>query len=195
MYGTLFCTHYICRALLRFTPQDPVQHNLVLRWNGKPLSRNPVRLLPKQLDNQIHVNHHQQQQQSPMTTTSPGTQMSSSNEGKVRLTGQGLVSATCGEDNHFTIDGSAAAESGKPEVQISSLKTVLNVKLKNVGYNLYQAFYSPRTPGTYLLNVLWSGRQVKGCPLKVIAEDNRGTNKAVSRKTYVSYLVSAKLLL
>jgi filamin len=53
------------------------------------------------------------------------------------------------------------------------------VKLKNVGYNLYQAFYSPRTPGTYLLNVLWSGRQVKGCPLKVIAEDNRGTNKAV----------------
>ena len=112
--------------------------------------------------------------------------MSSSNEGKVRLTGQGLVSATCGEDNHFTIDGSAAAESGKPEVQISSLKTVLNVKLKNVGYNLYQAFYSPRTPGTYLLNVLWSGRQVKGCPLKVIAEDNRGTNKAVSRKKHIS---------
>ena len=105
---------------------------------------------------------------------------SQQSEGKVRLTGQGLVSASCGEENHFTIDGSAAPEGGKPEVQISSQKTSLNVKLKNVGYNLYQAFYSPRTPGTYLLNVLWSGRQVKGCPLKVIAEDNRGTNRAVS---------------
>ena len=116
-------------------------------------------------------------------TTSPSTQQqmsSQQSEGKVRLTGQGLVSASCGEENHFTIDGSAAPEGGKPEVQISSQKTSLNVKLKNVGYNLYQAFYSPRTPGTYLLYVLWSGRQVKGCPLKVIAEDNRGTNRAVS---------------
>ena len=163
------------RTILKFTPEDPVQHNLVLRWNGKPLSRNPVRLLPK-LDNQAH---HQQQQPPPMTT-SPGIQTTSQSEGKVRLTGQGLVSASCGEENHFTIDGSAATEGGKPEVQISSQKTVLNVKLKNVGYNLFQAFYSPRMPGTYLLNVLWSGRQVKGCPLKVIAEDNRGTNRAVS---------------
>ena len=133
-----------------------------------------MRLLPR-LDNQVH---HTQQ---PPIITSPGTQQApSQSEGKVRLTGQGLVSASCGEENHFTIDGSAAPEGGKPEVQISSQKTVLNVKLKNVGYNLYQAFYSPRMPGTYLLNVLWSGRQVKGCPLKVIAEDNRGTNRAVS---------------
>ena len=123
-------------------------------------------------------------------TTSPSTQQTSSqqSEGKVRLTGQGLVSASCGEENHFTIDGSAAPEGGKPEVQISSQKTSLNVKLKNVGYNLYQAFYSPRTPGTYLLNVLWSGRQVKGCPLKVIAEDNRGTNRAVSVSRIKLYL-------
>ena len=72
-------------------------------------------------------------------TTSPSTQQISSqqSEGKVRLTGQGLVSASCGEENHFTIDGSAAPEGGKPEVQISSQKTSLNVKLKNVGYNLY----------------------------------------------------------
>ena len=151
---------------MRFTPEDPVQHNLVLRWNGKPLSRNPVRMLPNKLDNQIHQQQMQQKQQT--STTSPPDPRhisSSSSEGKVRLTGQGLVSALCGEENHFTIDGSASTESGKPEVQISGVKTMLNVKLKNVGYNLYQAFYSPRTPGTYLLNVLWSGRQVKGCPL------------------------------
>ena len=142
-----------------------------------------MRLLPR-LDNQVH---HTQQ---PPITTSPGTQQApSQSEGKVRLTGQGLVSASCGEENHFTIDGSAAPEGGKPEVQISSQKTVLNVKLKNVGYNLYQAFYSPRMPGTYLLNVLWSGRQVKGCPLKVIAEDNRGTNRAVSTNKQLSAII------
>ena len=170
---------------MKFTPEDPVQHNLVLRWNGKPLSRNPVRLLPK-LDNQSHQNNNIQPQQTQLTTTSPPSgnnnnqHQSHQSEGKVRLTGQGLVSASCGEENHFTIDGSAAPEGGKPEVQISNQKTALNVKLKNVGYNLYQAFYSPRVPGTYLLNVLWSGRQVKGCPLKVTAEDSRGTNRAVS---------------
>jgi len=32
------------------------------------------------------------------------------------------VSALCGEDNHFTIDGSAAAENGRPEVVVSGLK-------------------------------------------------------------------------
>ena len=34
------------RLLLRFTPRDPVQHNLVLRWNGKPLGRSPIKLMP-----------------------------------------------------------------------------------------------------------------------------------------------------
>merc|ERR1712223_321799 len=34
------------RLLLRFTPRDAVQHNLVLRWNGKPLARSPIKLMP-----------------------------------------------------------------------------------------------------------------------------------------------------
>jgi hypothetical protein len=48
------------------------------------------------------------------------------------------------------------------------------------GNNIYTATYSPRAPGTYLLNVLWSGRQVRGCPLKVVAEPG-GTNNKVSK--------------
>jgi len=52
------------------------------------------------------------------------------------------------------------------------------VRLRPVGNNIFAATYSPRAPGTYLLNVLWSGRQVKGCPLKIMAESG-GVNKSV----------------
>merc|ERR1719220_320886 len=34
------------RLLLRFTPRDSVQHNLVLRWNGNPLARSPIKMIP-----------------------------------------------------------------------------------------------------------------------------------------------------
>lgn len=156
------------RLLLRFTPRDPVQHNLVLRWNGKPLARSPIKLVP--------------------TTSNRGNIVadysahnSSSNQlaGKVRLTGQGLVSAVCGEDNHFTIDGSSSSDNGRPEVNITGgLKADVPVRLRPVGNNIFAVTYSPRAPGTYLLNVLWSGRQIKGCPLKITAESG-GVNKAV----------------
>ena len=46
---------------------------------------------------------------------------------------QGLVSALCGEENHFTIDGSAAAEGGRPEVVVSGIKDDVNVRLRPVG--------------------------------------------------------------
>ncbi len=42
------------------------------------------------------------------------------------------MSAMCGEDNHFTIDGSAAAESGRPEVVVSGLKVIEKHFLKQI---------------------------------------------------------------
>lgn len=157
------------RILLRFTPRDAVQHNLVLRWNGKPLARSPIKLMPTS-ETQAH--------QSPVAHQSPA-QRPVMSAGKVRLTGQGLVSAVCGEDNHFTIDGSSGNENGRPEVSITGgLKADIPVRLRPVGNNIFAATYSPRAPGTYLLNVLWSGRQVKGCPLKIMAEAG-GVNKSV----------------
>jgi hypothetical protein len=44
-----------------------------------------------------------------------------------------LVSALCGEENHFTIDGSAAAEGGRPEVIVSGIKDDVAVRLRTVG--------------------------------------------------------------
>ena len=43
------------------------------------------------------------------------------------------MSALCGEDNHFTIDGSAAAEGGRPEVVVSGIKDDVTVRLRPVG--------------------------------------------------------------
>ena len=147
------------RLLLRFTPRDAVQHNLVLRWNGKPLARSPIKLMPA-------------------SDYRGGVDVPPS-YGKVRLTGQGLVSAVCGEENHFTIDGSSGNETGRPEVTITGgLKADIPVRIRPVGNNIFAATYSPRAPGTYLLNVLWSGRQIKGCPLKIQAESG-GVNKSV----------------
>ena len=177
------------RILVRFTPRDPVQHNLVLRWNGKPLARSPIKLMPTSemrsngavapAVSAVTTTTAMPQGQAPTTSPAVAAANTAVTSGKVRLTGQGLVSAVCGEDNHFTIDGSSSNETGRPEVSITGgLKADIPVRLRPVGNNIFAATYSPRAPGTYLLNVLWSGRQVKGCPLKIMAESG-GVNKSV----------------
>ena len=44
---------------------------------------------------------------------------------------------------------------------------------------MWEAFYTPARPGTYLLNVTWAGRLVKECPLKVIVEPPSNATKVV----------------
>ncbi|XP_072156699.1 filamin-B isoform X2 [Bemisia tabaci] len=85
---------------------------------------------------------------------------------RVILTGKGLTGALCNSVAEFTIDGSQAGP-GIPEVTLTGMKTDLKVDLQNTGDNIYKATYCPTVPGAYLLNVMWSDRQVKGCPLKV----------------------------
>lgn len=47
------------------------------------------------------------------------------------------------------------------------MKTEVPVQLHPQGNSVYRATYTATSPGSYLLNVMWSDRQVKGCPLKV----------------------------
>ncbi|CAG2067871.1 unnamed protein product, partial [Timema podura] len=56
---------------------------------------------------------------------------------------------------------------GLPEVTLTGMKADINVQLHNVGNSVYRATYTPNVAGSYLLNVMWSDRQVRGCPLKV----------------------------
>lgn len=85
---------------------------------------------------------------------------------RVVLRGHGLTSAKVGTEAEFVIDGSDAGP-GSPEVTLSGVKTDIPVRLIPLGNNTHRALYTPSAPGAYLLNVMWSERQVKGCPLKV----------------------------
>lgn len=85
---------------------------------------------------------------------------------RVVLRGHGLTGAKVGAEAEFVIDGSDAGP-GSPEVTLSGVKTDIPVRLIPLGNNTHRALYTPSAPGAYLLNVMWSERQVKGCPLKV----------------------------
>ncbi|XP_042865445.1 filamin-A-like isoform X5 [Penaeus japonicus] len=88
---------------------------------------------------------------------------------RVTLQGHGLTTARCGDQSEFIIDGSAAGP-GAPDVTMSGTKADITVSLTHQGGGIWRAVYSPMVPGAYLLNVMWSDRQVRGCPLKVNVE-------------------------
>ncbi|XP_064455536.1 filamin-A-like [Ornithodoros turicata] len=85
---------------------------------------------------------------------------------RVVLRGHGLTGAKVGTEAEFVIDGSDAGP-GSPEVSLNGVKADIPVQLVPIGNNTYKVTYTPAVPGAYLLNVMWSERQVKGCPLKV----------------------------
>ncbi|KAK4318529.1 hypothetical protein Pmani_010470 [Petrolisthes manimaculis] len=88
----------------------------------------------------------------------------------VTLRGHGLTTARCGEQAEFIIDGLSAGP-GAPDVTMSGTKTDVFVSLRDEGDGVWRAFYTLLIPGAYLLNVMWSDRQVRGCPLKVSVAD------------------------
>lgn len=121
------------------TPRSTGPHSLSLLYGGYPLLNSPY----------------------------PALAESSGGGVRVVLSGKGLASATCGHNAEFTIDGSQAGP-GMPEVTLTGMKSDMKVYLTSIGENIYRATYTPDSPGAYLLNVMWSDRQVKGCPLKVM---------------------------
>ncbi|XP_023727803.1 filamin-C isoform X3 [Cryptotermes secundus] len=130
------------RVRLLLTPRTSGEHLIYLQYGGFPLPR------------------------SPLLGLADGGLGASSGPVRVVLTGRGLAGARCHEEAEFTIDGSQAGP-GLPEVTLTGMKTDIKVQLQNLGNSTYRATYTPTIPGAYLLNVMWSDRQVKGCPLKV----------------------------
>lgn len=130
------------RVRLLLTPRTSGEHLIYLQYGGFPLAR------------------------SPLLGIADGGSGASSGPVRVVLTGRGLAGARCHEEAEFTIDGSQAGP-GLPEVTLTGMKTDIKVQLQNLGNSIYRATYTPTIPGAYLLNVMWSDRQVKGCPLKV----------------------------
>ncbi|RWS15635.1 Filamin-B-like protein [Dinothrombium tinctorium] len=95
------------------------------------------------------------------------THETSSNEcATVVLRGHGLAGSRVGEETEFIIDGSEAGP-GQPEISLTGVKADIPIKVKQISQRIFKAIYTPSVPGTYLLNVVWANKQVKGCPLKV----------------------------
>ena len=84
----------------------------------------------------------------------------------VVLRGHGLAGARIGEETEFVIDGTDAG-AGQPEVTLTGVKADIPVRVVPISSKVYKAIYTPSIQGTYLLNVIWGQKQVKGCPLKV----------------------------
>ena len=97
---------------------------------------------------------------------------------RVTLRGHGLTTARCGDRSEFVIDGSLAGP-GAPDVTMTGTKADVNVALNHQGGGIWQAEYTPMVPGAYLLNVMWSDRQVRGCPLKVNVESVADASRVV----------------
>ncbi|XP_047736004.1 filamin-A [Hyalella azteca] len=114
--------------------------------------------------------------ESPVTAHAPA--IAGSDHTRVTLKGHGLTSARCGEPTEFIIDGSNAGP-GAPDVNMAGNKADVAVDVKSEGGGIWRATYTPRLPGTYLLNVMWSDRQVRGCPLKVQVEGSADASRVV----------------
>ncbi|GBN87324.1 Filamin-A [Araneus ventricosus] len=129
------------RYHLHFTPKERGEHQIYVYFADLPLPQSPFLAYAEEL--------------GPIPDHT-----------RVVLRGHGLTGAKVGEEAEFTIDGSEAGP-GSPEVTLGGVKADIPVQIVPIGNNVYKVVYVPTVPGAYLLNVMWSERQVKGCPLKV----------------------------
>ncbi|GAB6018892.1 hypothetical protein CHUAL_000550 [Chamberlinius hualienensis] len=139
------------RYKLSFIPVDEGEHLLYLYYSGLHLPHSPILAYAEVIGNEIDA-------------------------AKVILQGRGLAVAHVDEEAEFTIDGTDAGP-GIPEVTFSGSKTDVNVKVEPLGNCVYKVTYTPLVPAYYLMTVLWSGKSVKGCPVKInvvtVANANR----------------------
>jgi len=142
-----------------FIPRKEGTFTLATKWNGS---------LVRTVQAVVRTSQPPQQQQQPQHRTS----------GRVVLTGKGLMSATCGEESIFVIDGSDGGD-GEPVVSLSGIDSTIPVSCRAVSHNIWEASYIPARPGTYLLNVTWAGRLVKECPLKVSVDPPSNASKVI----------------
>ncbi|ESO98830.1 hypothetical protein LOTGIDRAFT_231196 [Lottia gigantea] len=127
------------RSVVRFTPREEGKHYIHLYWSEHPLNNSPF------------LGH--------ATGGSP-------DPSKVILTGRGLKEAIIREEAEFMIDGSHAGP-GNPEVQLTGVRSEVNVIVTPLGGGKFRCTYIPLIAGAYLLHITWNGRQLRGSPYKV----------------------------
>lgn len=75
--------------------------------------------------------------------TSPQSDIS-----KIEINGLGLTEAKINQESDFVIDGSRAGEmSGLPEIRLSGTRCDIEVRVLQLGHNIFRCSYVPQIPG------------------------------------------------
>jgi len=99
---------------------------------------------------------------------------------KIEITGLGLSEAKINQESDFVIDGSRAGEiSGLPEIRLSGTRCDIDVRVLQLGHNIFRCSYVPQIPGAYLLNIKWNNIQIGESPYKVTVGMNSDPAKVV----------------
>ena len=71
---------------------------------------------------------------------------------RIEITGTGIVEAKINQEADFIINGSRAGELfGLPEIKITGTRSDIDVRLMQLGHNIYRCSYIPQIPGKFKL--------------------------------------------
>ena len=87
---------------------------------------------------------------------------------KIEVSGSGVSEAKINQESEFVVDGSRAGKIvGLPEIKLTGTRCDIEVRVMQLGQNIYRCLYVPQIPGAYLLNIKWNDRQIGGSPYKI----------------------------
>ncbi|XP_072180016.1 filamin-A-like [Diadema setosum] len=152
------------RQSVTFTPDEEGEHELKVMWSGYPIKGSPIKIFCK--TEEVPIDHT-----------------------KVRVRGEGMEVGKVFKPSEFIIDG-AGAGPGVPGVRMSGLHSDIDVTLTQIGASTYRASYIPEKPGTYLLHLTWSDRQVVGSPFKVNIQGDSHAERVKASGGALKMLVS-----
>ncbi len=69
---------------------------------------------------------------------------------RIEVTGNGLHDAKINQESDFVIDGSKAGDIyGLPEVKLNGTRCDIDVRMMQLGQNIYRCTYVPQIPGNF----------------------------------------------
>ena len=100
---------------------------------------------------------------------------------RIEITGMGVHEALMSQEAEFVVDGSRVLGEiyGRPEIRLAGTRCDIEVRVAQLGRNIYRCTYVPQLPGAYLLNVKWCDRQVGDSPYKVNVGMNSDPAKVI----------------
>lgn len=162
---------------LTFTPMQEGEHTIQLTWDNHPLPNTPI-VAKTTSASTTTTTTTTQQTNATLTGANPTTTIDWS---KLEVNGFGVHEAKINTEAEFVVDGSRclveASPAAPPEIKLTGTRCDVDVRVIQIGHNVFRCVYVPQIPGAYLLNIKWHDRQVGDSPYKV----NIGMNSDPSK--------------